>query len=130
MFLKSLFQTMIEFAEEIFPEALDGPVYERHIIQIAPNDSDNDNLSSVTDSTSNPSSPLLNHNSPNGTGKISNVSSPASPNSPESVMQNDVFPYHNTEGIRTLSIEIPGKIILDLLIGCSKSGKHNVLSSE
>ena len=53
------FQTMIEHSEDLFPDSLEGPQYERHVDQVA-QDSE-DNLSSVADSASNPSSPHLTH---------------------------------------------------------------------
>ena len=101
---------MIEYAEEIFPDSLDGTMYERHIDHIAPNDSE-DNLSSVTDSASNPSSPQLLHQT---------SSSTQNPNSPNSDTVSDAFPYHkftaskdppaeHTAVTRRLSVEKPGK---------------------
>lgn len=108
---------MIQNAEDIFPDSLDGTMYERHIDHIAPNDSE-DNLSSVTDSTSNPSSPQLLHQT---------SSSSAQPNSPSSDIVSDAFPYHSkfisgskelsseaSPVTRRLSVEKPGKHILRL----------------
>ena len=114
---------MIENAEEIFPDSLDGPMYERHIDNVAPNDSE-DNLSSVTDSTSNPSSPLLLHQTSTTSTKSSGSTNhtaalQASPSQTEIVP--DAFPYHHNKFTaaealadhsplsRRLSAEKPGR---------------------
>jgi len=62
---------MIENVDEVFPDALDGPQYERHIDQIAPNDSevtqnDSEEGSVATEGTSTPSSPQLRHHTSSG----------------------------------------------------------------
>ena len=66
---------MIESVDDIFPDSLDGPQYERHIDQIAPNDSiiqnDSEDAGSVvTDSTSTPSSPQLYHQISSGSYRL------------------------------------------------------------
>ena len=88
-------KTMIECAEDIFPEHLEGPSYDRHVDTIV-NDSE-DNMSSVADSASNPGSPNLQLN----LQKSSNSSQSShiemtSLDSPTSEV--NVFPYHAGKG--------------------------------
>lgn len=117
-FMFQLTQTMIECAEDIFPEHLEGPLYERHVDTIV-NDSE-DNMSSVADSTSNPGSPQLNHQTSSNSSKSSHMEMLDSPTS-----EVNPFPYHAGKGqIMRSSIQAAesGGKILDI-----RGLLHNVI---
>lgn len=105
-------KTMIECAEDIFPEHLEGPSYDRHVDTIV-NDSE-DNMSSVADSASNPGSPQLNQQKSSNSSQSSQIEM-ASLDSPTSEV--NTFPYHAGKGqIMRSSIqaaESGGKIFFD-----------------
>jgi len=88
-----LTKTMIECAEDIFPEHLEGPSYDRHVDTIV-NDSE-DNMSSVADSASNPGSPQLNQQKSSNSSQSSQMEM-ASLDSPTSEV--NTFPYHAGKG--------------------------------